>query len=102
VNNLTRVIAITALALGLAGETHGQVINLLVGNQSGFPGLDRYAATNGLYQGVFASASGGSHFSYFKYGGPSNNLFVLQDSTVLQFDGHTGNFVSSFITYREI
>jgi hypothetical protein len=96
-NILTRVIAAGLVALGLAGQAKGQpVISLLVGNQSGFPGLDRYAATNGTYQGVFASGSG-NQFNFFRYG-PDGNLFIAQGTNVLKYDGHTGNFISTFTT----
>jgi len=63
--------------------------------QSGFVGIDRYAATNGTYQGVFVGGSG-TPFTSFKYGGPSNNLFVWQGDNILQRDGHTGNPINVF------
>jgi hypothetical protein len=81
-----------------ASPANAQVVSLLVGNESGFPGLDRYDANTGLYAGTFGVVGSGSQFSYFKYGGPSMDLFVLQGNNVLRFNGHSGNFISNFIT----
>lgn len=96
---LTRVIAAGLLILGFAESANGQmVVSLLVGNQSGYPGLDRYDGTSGGFLGAFSNVPSGTDFSYFKYGGPSSNLFVQQFPNVLQFDGHTGAFISTFIS----
>jgi hypothetical protein len=86
------------MMLGLGGAANGQVVSLLVGNQSGFPGLDRYDGTTGAFLGFFGNVPGLSSFSYFKYGGPNSNLFVQQFPNVLQFDGHTGAFINNFVT----
>lgn len=95
----TLAAAVVAFAAFVA-PANAQVISLLVGNGSGFAGLDRYAATNGTYQGVFASGSGSgtlSQFNYFRYG-PDGTLFIQQFTNVLKYDGHTGNFISTFTT----
>lgn len=96
-NCLARILVATIAAACFANDANAQVVNLLVGNQSGFAGIDRYDSTNGSYQGVFASGSG-SEFSFFKYGGPNANLFVQQANNVLQFNGLTGNFINVFST----
>src|SRR5262245_2677992 len=90
---------VVIVSLRLASPAEAQVVSLLVGNnQSGFAGIDRYEAPGGLYAGVFATVPTGSQLSYFRYGGPSSNLFAQQGSNVLQFNGHTGAFINTFST----
>jgi streptogramin lyase len=86
------------IALATAASADAQVISLLVGNGSGFAGLDSYSSVNGGYTGAFASAGSGTEFSFFKYGGPTSNLFVERNNSVLQFNGHTGAFINTFST----
>jgi hypothetical protein len=100
-NILTRVIAIAALTLGWASAAHGQpVISLLVGNFSNFNGVDRYAITNGAYQGVFAGPGNGPpSYTYLTYG-PDSNLYVASNvapNPILRFNGMTGNPLGTFI-----
>jgi hypothetical protein len=97
-----RRIAIIAGALctmlGLGGAANGQVVSLLVGNESGFAGLDRYETPTGAYAGSFATGSGSgtlAQFSFFRYG-PDGNLFVGQGTNVLKYNGLTGQFISTF------
>lgn len=100
-NSLTRMIAATLLTLGLGSTAKAQVVNLLVGNSSNFSGVDRYSEIDGTYQGVFAGPGTVSlSYQYLSYG-PDSNLYVgtlISSNQVLKFDGHTGNFISTFVS----
>jgi hypothetical protein len=88
------------VTVALAGSARAQVVSLLVGNESGFNGIDRYDANTGAYLGTFASAgSSGQSFGFSTYG-PDNNFYVTPNSTqspILKFNGMTGQFISSFV-----
>jgi hypothetical protein len=88
------VIAV-ATAFALSSPARAQVISLLVGNGSGFAGVDAYGTPNGSYEGVFASAATGGGFLFSRYG-PDGNLYITQDSAVRKYDGHTGSFLGTF------
>ena len=78
------------IAFSTAASVNAQVTSLLVGSgQSGFVGIDAYQASNGAFEGTFISGSG-TAFTSFKFGGPSNNLFVEQGDNILQY-GPTGS-----------
>jgi hypothetical protein len=79
----------------LSAPAGAQVVSLLQGNAGSFAGLDSYLATNGAYQGVFASGGSGGGFSFFRYG-PDNNLYIWQGTSVLKYNGHTGNQIGTF------
>jgi hypothetical protein len=86
------------IVFATAASANAQVTSLLVGSgQSGFVGIDAYQAGNGVFQGTFVSGTG-APFTSFKYGGPSNNLFVWQGDNILQRDGHSGNPIDVFTT----
>jgi hypothetical protein len=88
--------------LGFGGAANGQVVSLLVGNQSGFDGIDRYSIVDGSYQGVFAGpATSGGGYNFLTYG-PDNNLYVGTISSipnqVFKFNGMTGSPLGTFIS----
>jgi WD40 repeat protein len=89
------------MLLGFASEAKGQVISLLVGNQTSFNALDYYAFPSGAYQGPFAGPAtpGPPGVYYFTYG-PDGNLYRSNNpgsTPVFKHDGMTGNFISTFV-----
>jgi hypothetical protein len=91
---------VCAITLSLTTIVNAQVVSLLVGNESGFNGIDQYNGTTGAHIGTFASAgSSGQSFGFLTYG-PDNNLYVTPNaaqSPVLKFNGMTGQLIGTFV-----
>src|SRR5207244_12251839 len=100
-NRLARMVFAAVLPLVLASPANSQVINLLVGNQTSFNALDRYAYPSGLYQGAFAGPGTGPPGAFLFTYGPDGNIYLERNvphATILKYDGHTGNPLGTFVS----
>src|SRR5438876_5287990 len=98
---LARMAFAAVLPLLLASTANSQVINLLVGNQTSFNALDRYAYPSRLYQGAFAGPGTGPPGAFLFTYGPDGNIYLernVPNATILKYDGHTGNPLGTFVS----
>lgn len=100
-SSATHLLLAVATLFVMAAPVEAQVTSLLVGNSTSFNALDYYAFPSGGYQGAFAGPGTGppgtARFTY----GPDQNVYLLRSvpgAPVLKYDGHTGNFIGTFVS----